>query len=182
MFRSGRSIKSKPYCFTNFERNSITIVIDATEIRTEMPSNFQRQGNTFSSYKHSNTVKLLLGICPSGVIMYVSEGFEGSISDKELFKKSDIGEFLEENDIVMADRGFLIQDLCNEKKIKLYTPPMLMRRPRLTGEEELLTKKIAKARIHVESAIGRIKSYRILSKKCPILLIPIISNIFKKNV
>lgn len=143
-----------------------------------MPTNFKQQGNTFSSYKHANTVKFLVGICPSGAITYVSEGFEGAISDRQLFENCDLKTFLKENDTVMADRGFLIHDLANELHIKLYTPPLLMGRSRLTAEEELLTKKIARSRVHVERAISRIKCYKILKKQCPMLLLPILSNIF----
>lgn len=161
VFEGSRNLKKVPLSFQNFEGNNITIVLDATEIIMQMPTNFKQQGNTFSNYKHANTVKFLVGICPSGAITYVSEGFEGAISDRQLFENCDLKTFLKENDTVMADRGFLIHDLANELHIKLYTPPLLMGRSRLTAEEELLTKKIARSRVHVERAISRIKSYKI---------------------
>lgn len=178
MFSGGRDISRVPLCFRNFEKKNITLIIDATEISLQMPSNFYQQGNTFSSYKHSNTIKFLIGICPNGGVTYVSEGYEGAISDKELFEKCDLNLFLQEGDVILADRGFIIEDIANELKIKVFIPPFLKNRKRLTPEEERLTKKIAKSRVHVERAIRNIKSYRILSKQCPILLLPIISNIF----
>ena len=33
-------------------------------------------------YKHHNTVKIILGIAPQGVVTFVSEPWEGHVSDK----------------------------------------------------------------------------------------------------
>ena len=38
----------------------------------------------WSNYKHKNTVKILLGITPQGVIAFVSESWGGHTSDKYL--------------------------------------------------------------------------------------------------
>ncbi|KAK5641220.1 hypothetical protein RI129_009767 [Pyrocoelia pectoralis] len=166
-----------PACFRAFEEK-ITIILDSTEIKMEMSRNFQRQGNTHSNYKHQNSVKFLVGVSSRGAIVYNSEGFEGAISDNELFNSSDIEVFLQEDDVIMVDRGFTIQDICDKKKYKLIIPPFLAGRSKLTAEEELLTKKIAKCRIHVERSIQRIKMYQILSKPIKISILPLISNIF----
>lgn len=61
-----------------------TVIINATEIYTEKPSNPEAQQLTFSSNKNSNTLKALIGITPSGSICFVSDLFGGSISDKEI--------------------------------------------------------------------------------------------------
>ena len=57
------------------------IIIDATEFTIERPS-LVSQSCTFSSYKNKNTVKVLVGLTPRGVVSFVSECYEGSISDK----------------------------------------------------------------------------------------------------
>ena len=50
--------------------------------------------------------------------------YGGSISaDKEIVKSSSLIDLLEENDMIMADRGFDIQDLLACKKVKLFIPP-----------------------------------------------------------
>jgi len=57
------------------------VVLDATEIYVEKPSLPDVQQMTFSNYKNSNTFKALIGISPSGAIIFVSQLFSGSISD-----------------------------------------------------------------------------------------------------
>ena len=60
------------------------LIIDATEFGIECPSSLVSQSTTFSSYKNKNTVKVLIGIMPSGGIVFISPTYEGSISDKKL--------------------------------------------------------------------------------------------------
>ena len=49
------------------------IIIDATEFPIERPSSLLTQSSTFSAYKNRNTVKVLVGITPSGAISFVSQ-------------------------------------------------------------------------------------------------------------
>jgi len=69
------------------------------------------QSTTFSAYKNTNTVKVLVGITPSGAISFLSPAYEGSISDKKLVEVCGLLEKLETGDEIMADKGFVIQDL-----------------------------------------------------------------------
>uniref|UniRef100_A0A1X7SE54 DDE Tnp4 domain-containing protein n=1 Tax=Amphimedon queenslandica TaxID=400682 RepID=A0A1X7SE54_AMPQE len=39
---------------------------------------------TYSSYKHHNTVKYLIGITPQGIVSYILEGWGGRTSYKYL--------------------------------------------------------------------------------------------------
>ena len=61
----------------------VVIVIDCTEIEMERPSVLNTQSACYSSYKSRPTMKVLVGITPSGVLSYVSELFLGSTSDQE---------------------------------------------------------------------------------------------------
>ena len=58
------------------------IIIDATEFTVERPSSVVSQSSMFSTYKNKNTVKVLIGIMPSGPITFISDCYEGSISEK----------------------------------------------------------------------------------------------------
>ena len=60
------------------------VIIDATEIFVEQPHLTELQQLTFSNYKNHNTYKGLVGISPSGSVIFISDLFPGSISDKEL--------------------------------------------------------------------------------------------------
>ena len=53
----------------------------------------------------------LLEIASSGAITFINELYKGSISDKAIVKRSDIlnENFTDDNDSIMADRGFIIK-------------------------------------------------------------------------
>jgi len=138
------------------------LINDCTEFGIERPSSLATQAATFSSYKNKNTVKVLIGIIPSGAIVFISPTYEGSISDKKLVERSGLLDKLEEGDEIMADKGFDIKDLLAPIGVKLNIPPFLSSSSQFSCEDVIRTKKIAKLRIHVERAIGRIKEFRIL--------------------
>ena len=64
------------------------VVLDATELYTEIRSCLALQSQLYSSYKSRTTLKDLIGISPNGSIYFVSELWSGSISDRELVIKS----------------------------------------------------------------------------------------------
>lgn len=176
MFPSQELIKQHlPSCFSSFK--NVRVIIDCFEIRAQSPRNFAEQGNMYSSYKHNTTLKCLVAISPSGGISFLSDTYEGSISDKQIFVKSGLVQLLEPGDLVIADRGFLIRDVLQERKVDLNIPPFLGKRDKLTAQEEVLTKRIARVRIHVERAIERMKKFKILSKVLPLSLKPVISQV-----
>ena len=85
---------------------STRVIIDATEIYVEKPALPELQQLTFSSYKNHNTYKGLIGISPSGAVIFVSDLYPGSISDKELTRRCGLLQLLQSGDSIMADRGF----------------------------------------------------------------------------
>ena len=78
----------------------------------------------YSNCKRHVTYKGLLGITPSGAITFISELYEGSISDEEIVNKSGIlyKNLWDDNDSIMADRSFTIQipHLNAELNISLF--------------------------------------------------------------
>ena len=62
----------KPACFKNKYKGT-TVIIDATEMYIEKPSNPEAQQLTFSTYKNTNTLKALVGITPSGSVCFISD-------------------------------------------------------------------------------------------------------------
>ena len=71
--------KYMPECFRKHYPNT-RIIIDATEFAVERPSSLVSQSSIFSTHKNKNTIKVLVGIMPSGPITFVSDCCEGSIS------------------------------------------------------------------------------------------------------
>lgn len=110
----------------------------------------------------------MVGINQSGAISFISDVYESSISDKDIFKKSGILNKLNEGDLVMVDRVFNIRDLLLKKGADTGIPPYLGDRANLTPQEEAQKRTIAKLRIHVERVIERMKKFKILKKNCPI--------------
>jgi hypothetical protein len=54
-------VETMPNCFKELYPNT-RVIIDCTEIFTEMPTSYRSQSATFSNYKHHNTAKALIGI------------------------------------------------------------------------------------------------------------------------
>lgn len=158
---------------------SLRVILDCTEIFIQRSSNLVNQSLTFSNYKHHTTIKFLIGITPSGVISFVSEGWPGKTSDRELTIKSGILDLLDENDSVMADKGFTIRDLLQSKKCKLNIPPFRGSSPQFSVDEVFETQEIASLRIHVERSIGRVKNFHILDGIMPLTLQPLSTKIFQ---
>lgn len=177
MYVSRKRHKPLPKAFRNALLRNTRIVLDCTEIYTESSTNFKQQGNMYSSYKGRTTSKVLIGVAPSGAVMFVSDVYEGSISDKKIVQESKVLDFLEKNDVILADRGFTIAEMCQAKGAKLVIPPFQNQRSSFTPEEVLETKLIAKARVHIERLNKRVKDFEIIQGIVPLTLVPILSQI-----
>jgi len=88
-----------------------------------MPRDFRRQGNLYSSYNNHHTFKSLIGVALNGSIVYVSDLFEGSISDRAIIEKSGFLDKINPGDLILADRGFTIEDLLIARQASLNIPP-----------------------------------------------------------
>ena len=158
----------------NFRKTypSTRCIIDCTELFCQRPSSLSIQSALYSSYKHHVTYKGLVGIAPSGAITFVSQLYEGSISDKEIVSRSGLlsKELWSPGDSLMADRGFDIQDLLSPLQVNLNIPAFLAGRPQLTKAEVKESQGIASVRIHVERAIQRIKKFRQIRNEIPLVL------------
>ena len=52
-------------------------IVDGTEFPIKKPSKPILQQSTFSTYKNRNTMKILVGSTPGGLVEFVSEAFGG---------------------------------------------------------------------------------------------------------
>ena len=160
-----------PRVFKTIKR--IRCSVDCTEFRVETSRNFARQGNTYSSYKHANTFKCLIAVTPNGGSCFVSDLYEGDISDVQIFEQSGILKHIEPQDVILVDRGFTVQDLVNPLQAYIQIPAFLKGRGNLSAAEELSTRKIAKARVHVERFNQRLKQFKLVGRTIPLSLAPL---------
>ncbi|XP_039528263.1 uncharacterized protein LOC120479648 [Pimephales promelas] len=160
----------------SFQRNypRTTCIIDCAESAMQRATNHDSRSDTFSQYKSHNTVKYLVAVAPNGLIMFISDAYAGRSSDKFITMDSGFLDYLRAGDEVMADRGFTIRDLLDERKVSLNIPAFTYRRNQLTNEETTRTRRVANVRIHVERAIQRLK---VLSQTVPISMAPKLDNI-----
>lgn len=132
--------------------------LDCTEEKVQTPSPKVLNSQIYSKYKNHTTCKGLIGITPYGTVSFISSLYTGWISDKEITARSGILDLLEENDDdVMADKGFLIQDLLKAKNAGLVIPPFLGAKMKISKNEVSMTHNIARLRIQVERANRRVK-------------------------
>ena len=134
---------------------SLRGVIDCTEFYIEKPSLLSSQRRTYSQYKSYNTFKLLVSLSPLCHFNFVSRLFSGCTSDKELVRQSGFLDALEPEDVIMADKGFNIQDLLAIRNARLIAPP-IMTKSNVSARASTATR-VANARVHVERIIRKLK-------------------------
>lgn len=156
---------------------NLRMILDGAEFFIQRPSNFQQQGNTYSSYKSHNTVHVVIGISKEQAVTFVSPAYEGNMGDKRVVLESGLLDKLEKGDSIMTDKGFELEGELLEIGVHLYKPPALGDRTALTAEEEMLTKGIAALRIYTEHIIADIKDHRLLQGVIPITLLPVLPDL-----
>ena len=145
-------------------------MVDCFEVFIEHLSNLLAQACAWSSYKHHNTIKLLIGITPQGVVSYISDAWGGRVSDKYLTEHCGILNNILPGDIVLADCGFDISDSIGmqQAKLHLHVPAFIKGKDQLSVLEIEETRSIANVRIHVERVIGCVgQKYTILKETLP---------------
>ena len=140
-------------------------ILDCTELKCELPKDYQKHSEMYSDYKSHDTFKGLICISPSGWITFVSQLYPGRISDKEIVEKSNFCQLIEMGDQYLADKGFEIHDLMALRGASLYIPPKrFSANDQFTQSQCFETMSIANVRIHDERAIKWIRAWHIFSQ------------------
>ncbi|XP_049515036.1 uncharacterized protein LOC119433650 [Dermacentor silvarum] len=164
-----------PEAFSDFPNTRV--VLDCTEVRIQKSSKLKAQRQTFSTYKHFNTFKALVGVTPDGYVCFVPEIWGGHVSDTEIVERSGLLKRLQPGDGVMVDKGFRLDSIF-PPTIQIYIPPF-KKGNQLSASDVIATRKIAGARIHVERVIRRIKEFHFLDRPVPINMLDIAGKIFR---
>lgn len=165
--------KTMPLAFQEQFNDTIVLIIDCFEVFIERPANLKAAVKCWSCYKHATTIKYLVGITPQGFIAFISTGFGGRSSDKFVTENSGFLDKVCSGDVVMADRGFLIEEELKQRNVELQMPTFTKGKTQLHPIDIEETRKIANVRIHVERIIGQLRlKFKILHQfKFPISLI-----------
>jgi len=166
-----------PECFKARYPNT-RVILDCTEIRTQTPESLKAKSLMYSNYKSHMTWKILVGITPSGVPCFVSDCYNGSVSDKKITELSGVLDLCQPGDAIMVDKGFLISDMTTVRKLHLIIPHFKSK-TKFSRRQIEETRRIANLRIHVEREMQRIKTFLILSGVIPICIHDMVSDIFK---
>ena len=134
-------------------KESISIIVDCFEIFAERPLVLRAAAQGFSHYKHHITLKNLIGISVTGVILFVSIGYGGRASDKEVVIKSGFLEKIQERYVILADKGFLVEEELKAREATLKQPSFVKKGQQLHPTEVEQSREFARVRIHVERVI-----------------------------
>ena len=104
------------------------LIVDGTECPINKPIQPIAQQSTFSSYKNRNTIKVVVGCSPGGLISFISPAFGGSTSDRQIVEKTALPKLFEANDEVMADKGFNVEDMFIPYKVEVNIQHSLKRK------------------------------------------------------
>ncbi|XP_070390976.1 uncharacterized protein [Dermacentor albipictus] len=169
---------TRPECFkVNYP--DCTLIVDCTEVRTETPSEVRQQHVLYSTYKSGFTLKFLVAIAPSGLIVFKSKSYGGRCSDTQIVLESGFLEIIGQHDVILADKGFpgILAGVAGKSAV-LIMPPFSTGNQPFSPAELQETYNVAQVRVHVERVIQRIKTHGILEHRIPVSLIPAMSEIF----
>ncbi|RMX53509.1 hypothetical protein pdam_00017347, partial [Pocillopora damicornis] len=121
------------------------MVIDCTDIKFAAPVLMSQQSATHSSYRGMNSIKVIIGVAPNA----------------EITHESGLLNHLTPGDMILVDKGFLIQDIVPHG-VSVKIPPFL-NKGAFTESEAKATKGMARCHIHVERVHAWLKDFRILT-------------------
>ncbi|XDV16305.1 hypothetical protein PO909_016081 [Leuciscus waleckii] len=151
------------------------VVLDCTELRCQTPSSLLLQSEVFSNYKSHCTFKAMVCMSPHGALTFVSALFEGSMSDREVFRQSGITSLLTPDMAIMVDKGFLVDDLVPGH---VHRPAFFSKRAQMSEVDVLKTQSIARLRVHIERLIRRVKENKLFDTTIPLSIAGSINQIF----
>ena len=118
----------------------------------------------------------MVGISPHPAVIYISRAWGGRASDKYITQSStDLLDSLNKGDVVMTDRGFDVFSTFTPLGVNVLKG---RDRSQLKKEEGKSSEIIAEARIHVERAIRRIKTFHILDNEVRLSMAHLADQIF----
>ena len=164
-------VKYCPDYLKNTEYKNVKCIIDCTEFQMQCPSPQLAKSQAYSNYKSHYTAKVLMAIAPTGHISFISNSWGGRASDKKI-AVSELMKHIKEGVMVLADRGFNLEEEFTAKGAFLHVPAYTRGKKQLSKEEVRYSCEVSNVRIHVERCIKQIKRFYILQHPIPITCMP----------
>ena len=164
-------LKTMPADFREHFRKC-ALIIDSFKVFMQRPTSLKARVQTFSNYKKHNTVKFLIGITPQGSVAFISKGWGGRASDVHITENCGVLQKLLPGDIVLADRGFTVQEAAGLYCAGVHIPPFTKGKMQLSKVEVDTARRLSRVRIHVERVIGLVRQkYAILQSTLPVNMV-----------
>ena len=149
--------------------DDLTEIIDCYETQVQKPHSLKDQVALYSSYKGRDTVKGLAAATGHGVLTFMSPLFCGRKSDKHIVLQSGYLDHIQRGDLVLADRGFLIEEEMAIRGAKLVTPAFMKNQKQFDAKTTEATRRTANSRIHIERFIGSLRNrFKVMKGPIPI--------------
>lgn len=176
-------ILNTPSYFRSAFKQQIIIIIDCFEIFIERAGVLRALAQSFSRYKHRNTIKYLIGITTTGVIIFISDAFGGRASDKFITMNSGLLDYLQDGDVVLADKGFLIEQEVEATGAFLKMPSFVRNGNQLHPTQVEESRHTSSIRIHVERTICTLRQkFNICSDVAPMSAVSKQTDLFDKDL
>uniref|UniRef100_A0A8C4QWV8 Zgc:113019 n=1 Tax=Eptatretus burgeri TaxID=7764 RepID=A0A8C4QWV8_EPTBU len=161
--------KTMPMDFRQSFGDNVVVVIDSFEILIDKPSNLLARSQTWSSCKHHNTVKFLIGMAPQGMITFLSKSWGGRASDGCITANCGLLDKLLPQDIVLSGRTYDVSKSAGHMRAEPKVPAFRKGDNQLCPIEVELTNRTAHVHMHVERVLRFLRNkYTILGGLLPI--------------
>jgi hypothetical protein len=140
------------------------VIVDATEQPVNRPQNKTKRKHRYSGKKKRHTRKTQLTVLANGLIVHLSKSAGGRTHDLTLLHRSGVEPLLPDDCGIAVDKGYTgIIKHYPQRQVAIPKKPS--KHHRLRPSEKRRNRCLAKRRIVVEHAIGRVKKYRVMGSK-----------------
>ncbi|XP_058808522.1 uncharacterized protein LOC131674060 [Phymastichus coffea] len=139
---------------------SSRVIVDCVLFEISITSYLDKQILCYSNEKQYYSIKVLIGVSPSGFICFKSKAAGATVTDYQIIVDSQLFDFLEDDDVILADTCFpeIKSDIyASGKRISLLTRT-------LPKENSEFSKQKADIINIFTTTVERLKSYQILSR------------------
>ncbi|XP_063625578.1 uncharacterized protein LOC134797280 [Cydia splendana] len=149
---------------------NVQCILKSLEIEIKTSPDPLHQAQTWSEEKYGSTLKYLIGCTPNGFVAFVSKGYGGGISDKDILERSNLTNILPLNAVVMTEwqkNSFVgVESYLMTKGVRLLRP----NHPGINSSTEPAQEQVAQAkaieflRVHLERMTKRLRRFGMLSE------------------